>query len=103
MMLVMVDRSQVQQAHEIVLPLNHAMRKKLVYRNEVSRVTRFTVQSSDPAIVTVQTPELVLNALEERPVELLFHALPQNIFSACHSEVYIFFHSEDRVVQESRL
>jgi hypothetical protein len=101
LLVLVADPPQVSHApHEIVLPVLTAKRKWLPFRNAVTRALRYTVRSSDTSMVTVQTPELALSALEERHIELLFHACPTTLtYSA---QVYLFVTSEDRAVQETR-
>lgn len=101
LVVVAADMPEVRMAHDITLPVNMTMRKHLRYKNETMRPLRYNVKSSDPAIVTVQTPELMLPGGDTRVIELLFHAQP--VTMTYSAEVYLFVASEDRAIQETRL
>jgi hypothetical protein len=101
LIIVAADMPDIRMAHDITLPLNRPARKHLKYTNETMRPLRYTVKSSDPALVAVQTPELMLPAGDSRVVELLFHAYTGNM--SYNTEVYLFIASEDRAIQETRL
>lgn len=101
LVVVSADMPEVRMAHDITLQLNMTVRKHLRYKNETMRPLRYNLKSSDPSIVTVQTPELVLPPGDTRVVELLFHAQPATM--SYNAEVYLFIASEDRAIQETRL
>lgn len=101
LIVVAADMPDVKMAHDITLQLNTTVRKHLRYRNETMRPLRYNLKSSDPSIVTVATPELMLPPGDTRVVELLFHAQPATM--SYSAEVYLFIASEDRVIQETRL
>jgi len=92
---------EIRMAHDINLQLNMTVRKHLRYKNETMRPLLYNVKSSDPAIVTVQTPELMLPPGDSRIIELIFHAQPATM--SYTAEVYLFIASEDRAIQETRL
>jgi len=101
LIVVAADMPDVRVAHDITLSLNRPARKHLKYTNETMRPLRYTVKSSDPALATVQTPELMLPPGDTRVIELLFHAYPGTM--SYSAEVYLFIASEDRAIQETRL
>jgi hypothetical protein len=101
LVMVAADMPEIRMAHDITLQLNTMVRKHLRYKNETMRPVRYNVKSSDPGIVTVHTPELMLPPGDTRVVELIFHAQPATM--SYTAEVYIFIASEDRAIQETRL
>lgn len=101
LIVIAAEMPEVRMAHDITLQLNMTVRKHLRYKNETMRPLRYTLKSSDPAICTVQTPELFLPPSDTRVVELLFHAQPATM--SYTAEVYLFIASEDRAIQETRL
>lgn len=101
LIVVAAEMPEVKMAHDITLQLNQTVRKHLRYKNETMRPLRYIVKSSDPSIVTVQTPELMLPPGDTRVLELLFHAQPASM--SYSAEVYLFIASEDRAIQETRL
>jgi len=101
LLVIAADLPEVKFVHDISLPVLTATRKNLQYKNESARPMRYRVRSSDPAIVTVQTPELVMSPLGERMIDLLFHAVPATL--SYTSEVFLFITSEDRAIQETRV
>merc|ERR1719401_145788 len=101
LIIVAADMPNVRMAHDITLPLNRPVRKHLKYKNETMQPLRYTVKSSDPALVAVQSPELMLPPGDTRVIELLFHAYPGTM--SYNTEVYMFIASEDRAIQETRL
>jgi len=101
LLIIVADLPEVKRAHEITLPLNSAVRKRLRYENDSSRPLRFMVRSSDPSLVTVQTPEVVLPAMDHRYIELVCHACPGT--TSYKADIFIFIASEDRFHQETRL
>jgi len=101
LIVVAAEMPEIRMAHDITLRLNMTTRKHLRYKNETMRSLLYTVKSSDPAVVTVQTPELSLPPGDTRVVELLFHAQPATM--SYTADVYLFIASEDRAIQETRL
>jgi len=101
LVVVAADMPEIRMAHDITLQLNMTVRKHLRYKNETMRPLRYIVKSSDPAIATVQTPELMLPPGDQRVIELVFHAQPATM--SYTAEVYLFIASEDRAIQETRL
>jgi len=101
LLIVAADLPEVKRAHEITLPLNSAVRKRLRYENDTSRPLRFMVRSSDPSLVTVQTPEMVIPALDSRFIDLVCHACPGT--TSYRADIFLFVASEDREHQETRL
>jgi len=101
LVMVAADMPEIRMAHDITLQLNTMVKKHLRYKNETMRPVRYNVKSSDPGIVTVHTPELMLPPGDTRVVELIFHAQPATM--SYTAEVYIFIASEDRAIQETRL
>eukprot|EP00747_Dinoflagellata_sp_TGD_P091331 gnl/TRDRNA2_/TRDRNA2_165016_c1_seq1.p1 gnl/TRDRNA2_/TRDRNA2_165016_c1~~gnl/TRDRNA2_/TRDRNA2_165016_c1_seq1.p1 ORF type:complete len:120 (-),score=8.69 gnl/TRDRNA2_/TRDRNA2_165016_c1_seq1:52-369(-) len=99
--MIAADPPEVGMAHDILLALNTAVRKRLPYRSKASQQLRYTIRSSDPALVTVQTPELVIPGSDVRYIELVFHAFPANL--SYNAEVYLFIASEDKAIQETRM
>ncbi|CAE8617705.1 unnamed protein product, partial [Polarella glacialis] len=101
LMVIAADPPEIKLVHSITLPALTAMRKRLLYKNEAARPLRYTIRCSEPALVAVQSPELVINSLDTRCIELLFHACPVTL--SYSAEVFLFITSEDRVIQETRL
>jgi len=100
--LVEADYPDVKLAHEVTLPAEAAVRKRLAFRNEAARLMRYTARSSDPALVTVLNPEWTVPALDTKHIDLLFHACPAMPHSHT-AEAFLFLASEDRAIQETRL
>lgn len=101
LLVIAADLPDVRTVHEITLPVLETMIKRLAFKNEATRPMRYVARSSEPAIVTVRTPELMLAARETRYIELLFHKCPATL--SYNTEVFLFVISEDRAIQETRL
>jgi len=101
LMVLAADPPEVKMAHSINLPVMQAMRKRLLYKNEATRPLKYVVRCSEPALVAVQSPELVINAMDTRCIELLFHAVPVTL--SYNAEVFLFITSEDRAIHETRV
>jgi len=101
LIVIAADLPDVRMVHDIQLPLNMPVKKMLSYQNETQRQLRYTLRSSDPYIVQVLTPELLLPPGDTRVVELLFHPYPATL--SYSTEVFLFIASEDRAIQETRL
>jgi len=101
LLVVAADAPEVKMVHSLALPVMTAMRKRLMYKNEATRPMRYIVRCSEPALVAVQSPELVINALDTRVIELLFHAVPVTL--SYSAEVFLFITSEDRAIHEARV
>eukprot|EP00929_Paragymnodinium_shiwhaense_P068855 TRINITY_DN3470_c0_g1_i7.p1 TRINITY_DN3470_c0_g1~~TRINITY_DN3470_c0_g1_i7.p1 ORF type:complete len:2745 (-),score=479.39 TRINITY_DN3470_c0_g1_i7:74-8308(-) len=101
LLVIAVDMPEVRMVHEISLPVLTTLIKRLPYKNEATRPLRYVVRSSNPAIMTVRTPDILLPARETCYVELLFHACPATLTYS--TEVLLFVASDDRAIQETRL
>lgn len=101
LVVVAADPPEVKMVHSITLPVLTAVRKRLLYKNEAVRPIKYIVRCSEPALVTVQSPELVINSLDTRCIELLFHAVPATL--SYNAEVFLFITSEDRAIHETRM
>lgn len=101
LLVVSADAPEIKMVHDVALPVLTAVRKRLAYKNELTRSMRFSVRSSEPGTVAVQTPDLVIGALDTRYIELLFRACPATL--SYSAEAFLFVASEDRTVQETRL
>jgi len=101
LVVVAADPPEVKMVHSITLPVLTAVRKRLLYKNEAVRPIKYIVRCSEPALLTVQSPELVINSLDTRCIELLFHAVPATL--SYNAEVFLFITSEDRAIHETRM
>lgn len=101
LIVIAADPPEIKMVHNISLPVLTAVRKRLLYKNEAVRPLKYTVRCSEPALVSVQSPELVINSLDTRTIELLFHAVPATL--SYSAEVFLFITSDDRVISETRL
>eukprot|EP00931_Biecheleriopsis_adriatica_P087866 TRINITY_DN62279_c0_g1_i1.p1 TRINITY_DN62279_c0_g1~~TRINITY_DN62279_c0_g1_i1.p1 ORF type:complete len:1878 (+),score=430.77 TRINITY_DN62279_c0_g1_i1:444-6077(+) len=101
LLVVAADAPEVKLVHNIALPVMAALRKRLLYKNEATRPLKYIIRCSEPALVAVQSPELVVNALDTRCIELLFHAVPVTL--SYSAEVFLFITSEDRAIHETRM
>lgn len=101
LIVIAADPPEIKMVHNISLPVLTAVRKRLLYKNEAVRALKYTVRCSEPALVSVQSPELVINSLDTRTIELLFHAVPATL--SYSAEVFLFITSDDRVISETRL
>merc|ERR1712151_1222756 len=70
LLVIVADLPEIRMVHEITLPVLTPMRKRLMYKSEITRPMRYVVRSSDPSLVTVQTPELDFMELDTRYIEL---------------------------------
>lgn len=101
LLVIASDPPDVKMAHDVNLPLNHTVKKRIVYRNEVGRELRYVVSSSDPSLLTVQSSELSIPPYDTRYIDLLFHGHPAT--QTYSTQVFLFIMSQDRTIQETRL
>lgn len=101
LIVIAADPPEIKMVHNISLPVLTSVRKRLLYKNEAVRPLKYSVRCSEPALVSVQSPELVINSLDTRTIELLFHAVPATL--SYSAEVFLFITSDDRVISETRL
>lgn len=101
LIVIAADPPEIKMIHNISLPVLTAVRKRLLYKNEAVRPLKYSIRCSEPALVSVQSPELVINSLDTRTIELLFHAVPATL--SYSAEVFLFITSDDRVISETRL
>ncbi|CAJ1436577.1 unnamed protein product, partial [Effrenium voratum] len=101
LIVIAADPPEIKMVHSITLPVLTAVRKRLLYKNEAVRPLKYAVRCSEPALVSVQSPELVINSLDTRCIELLFHAVPATL--SYSAEVFLFITSDDRAISETRL
>lgn len=99
--LIVSEAPEVKETLEVNLPLNMAVRKRLPYRNAATRPVKYVVKSSDPTLVLVQNPEILMQPLESRFIELVFHEYAGSV--RYESDVFLFIWSEDRSIQECRM
>lgn len=101
LLVIAADLPEVKVVHDLALPVLETIRKRLPYMNELTQEMRYTIRSSEPALVSVQTPDFLMEPRATRPIELLFHACPSTL--SYSAEVFLFIASQDRTVQETRL
>eukprot|EP00397_Hematodinium_sp_SG-2012_P000994 GEMP01000995.1.p1 GENE.GEMP01000995.1~~GEMP01000995.1.p1 ORF type:complete len:1579 (+),score=435.24 GEMP01000995.1:95-4831(+) len=94
-------KPDVKEVHEIFLPLGMMVKKRLQYRNAVTREIKYVIRSSDPALVIVETPEMAMKPLETRYIELRFQAYAATL--KYNAEVFLFIWADDRSIQECRM
>lgn len=101
LVVIAADLPDIKVVHAITLPVLTTMTKRLPFKNEATRPMKYTIRSSNPAVVQIRTPEMSLAARDTRYMELLFHACPATL--SYTTEVFVFATSEDRAIQETRL
>lgn len=94
-------KPDVKEVHEIFLPLGQSVKKRLQFRNSITRDIKYTIRSSDPGLVVVETPEMSMKPFETRYIELRFQAYGATLKYT--AEVFLFVWAEDRSIQECRL
>lgn len=96
----------VKSAHEIVVPVGAESVKRMPFINETGQDAKFTIVCSDPAVVSVRTPEMFLAAGQTMYVELLFRNLDVDTLPGVvprPQECFLHIWDENRYTQESRL
>ncbi|KAF4740786.1 Nephronophthisis 4 [Perkinsus olseni] len=98
---IQAEPPTVTETHELALAYGQQCRKRLPFRNPLTRQTEFTVRSSDPEILQVASTSLKLAPLTASHVDLVFRPVQGHMRRK--SECFLFISTSDGQVSDTRL
>ncbi|KAF4691707.1 hypothetical protein FOZ60_015021 [Perkinsus olseni] len=98
---IQAEPPTVTETHELALAYGQQCRKRLPFRNPLTRQMEFTVRSSDPEILQVASASLNLAPLTASHIDLVFGPVQGRMRRK--AECFLFISTSDGQVSDTRL